>query len=113
MTGNDLAIDLVVHGSDYLLGLSTFDPEAFAYRDAAWARGDDATFWAVNDVLQYLGRLAFRPPVPGYRHDAAMYLRLRGLVEHDGTHPASPVRPDADRELLAQVALELDDLLGR
>lgn len=113
MTGNDLAIDLVVHGSDYLLGLSTFDPEAFARRDAAWAAGDDATFWAVNDVLQYLGRLAFRPPVPGYRHDAAMYLKVRGLVGHDGTHPASPVRPESDRELLAQVAAELDDLLGR
>ena len=113
MTGNDLAIDLVVHGSDYLLGLSTFDPDAFARRDAAWAAGDDATFWAVNDVLQYLGRLAFRPPVPGYRHDAAMYLQLRGLVGHDGTHPASPVRPAADRELLAQVATELDELLGR
>jgi len=113
MTGNDLAIDLVVHGCDYLLGLSTFDPEAFARRDAAWAAGDDATFWALNDVLQYLGRLAFRPPVPGYRHDAAMYLALRGLVGHDGTHPASPVRPAADRELLAQVAAELDELLGR
>lgn len=113
MTGNDLAIDLVVHGSDYLLGLSTFDPEAFARRDAAWAAGDDATFWAVNDVLQYLGRLGFRPPVPGYRHDAAMYLKVRGLIGHDGTHPASPVRPEADRELLAQVADELDSLLGR
>jgi dihydrodipicolinate synthase/N-acetylneuraminate lyase len=113
MTGNDLAIDLVVHGSDYLLGLSTFDPEAFARRDAAWAAGDDATFWAVNDVLQYLGRLAFRPPVPGYRHDAAMYLKVRGLIDHDGTHPASPVRPEADQELLAQIATELDELLGR
>ncbi|MFM7062807.1 MAG: dihydrodipicolinate synthase family protein [Actinomycetes bacterium] len=113
MTGNDLAIDLVVHGSDYLLGLSTFDPDAFARRDAAWAAGDDATFWALNDVLQYLGRLAFRPPVPGYRHDAAMYLALRGLVAHDGTHPASPERPAADRALLAQVAAELDDLLDR
>ena len=38
MTGNDLAIDLVVHGVDYLLGLSTFDPEAFAARDAGDGR---------------------------------------------------------------------------
>ena len=29
-TGNDLAIDMVMYGSDYLLGLSTFAPEAFA-----------------------------------------------------------------------------------
>ena len=56
LTGNDLAIDMVVYGSDYLLGLSTFAPDAFAARDAAWAAGDDARFWALNDVLQYLGQ---------------------------------------------------------
>ena len=36
-TGNDLAIDMVMYGSDYLLGLSAFAPEAFAARDAMWA----------------------------------------------------------------------------
>ncbi|MFM7068539.1 MAG: dihydrodipicolinate synthase family protein [Actinomycetes bacterium] len=113
MTGNDLAIDLVVHGSDYLLGLSTFDPEAFARRDAAWASGDDATFWAINDVLQYLGQLAFRDPVPGYRHDAAMYLAAQGRIACDATHPSSPVRPDSDRLLLQQIAATLDELLDR
>ena len=30
LTGNDLAIDMVMYGSDYLLGLSTFAPEEFA-----------------------------------------------------------------------------------
>ena len=60
--------DLVVHGVDYLLGLSTFDPEAFAARDAAWAGGDEARFWELNDLLQYLGQFAFRAPVPAYRH---------------------------------------------
>ncbi len=79
LTGNDLAIDMVTYGSDYLLGLSTFAPDAFGARDRAWAAGDDARFWALNDVLQYLGQLAFRPPVPGYRHDAAMFLARRGL----------------------------------
>jgi dihydrodipicolinate synthase/N-acetylneuraminate lyase len=112
LTGNDLAIDLVVHGSDYLLGLSTFAPEAFAARDAAWAAGDDARFWALNDVLQYLGQLAFRPPVPGYRHDAAMFLRLRGRIACDATHPDSPTRPESDRALLADIARRLDDLGG-
>ena len=29
-TGNDLAIDMVIYGSDYLLGLSTFVPDLFA-----------------------------------------------------------------------------------
>jgi dihydrodipicolinate synthase/N-acetylneuraminate lyase len=110
LTGNDLAIDLVIHGSDYLLGLSTFAPEAFAARDAAWVVGDEARFWELNDVLQYLGQLTFRPPVPGYRHDAAMFLRLRGRLACDATHPGSPRRPDSDRELLADIAQRLADL---
>lgn len=111
LTGNDLAIDMVIYGSDYLLGLSTFAPDAFAARDAAWAEGDDARFWALNDVLQYLGQLAFRDPVPGYRHDAAMFLARRGQIGCDATHPASPTRPDTDRALLEDIARRLDHLL--
>lgn len=113
MTGNDLAIDLVVHGVDYLLGLSTFDPEAFAARDAAWAAGDQARFWELNDLLQYLGQFSFRAPVPAYRHDAAMYLHLRGRLASDATHPRSPARPGSDREVLADIAGRLDAALGR
>ena len=33
LTGNDLAIDMVMYGSDYLLGLSTFAPDLFAKSD--------------------------------------------------------------------------------
>src|SRR5262245_51936707 len=36
-TGNDLAIDMIEYGSDYLLGLATFAPEKFAERDRLWA----------------------------------------------------------------------------
>jgi dihydrodipicolinate synthase/N-acetylneuraminate lyase len=107
LTGNDLAIDMVVYGSDYLLGLSTFAPDAFSLRDAAWTAGDEARFWAINDILQYLGRLAFRPPVPGYRHDAAMFLAARGWIESDRTGEGSPERPTSDRALLTAI---LDDL---
>lgn len=110
MTGNDLAIDLVVHGSDYLLGLSTFAPGAFAERDRAWAAGDEGRFWELNDVLQYLGQFAFRAPVPGYRHDAAMFLHARGLIGTDLTHPGSPVRPASDRAVLADIAERLTAL---
>jgi dihydrodipicolinate synthase/N-acetylneuraminate lyase len=112
LTGNDLAIDMVVYGSDYLLGLSTFAPDAFAARDRAWATGDEARFWALNDLLQFLGQLSFRDPVPGYRHDAAMFLATRGWIDCDRTHPSSPARPDADRPLLADVATRLDALLA-
>ena len=113
MTGNDLAIDLVVHGVDYLLGLSTFDPDAFAARDAAWAAGDEARFWELNDLLQYLGQFSFRAPVPAYRHDAAMYLHLRGLVGSDATHPRSPRRAASDLDVLADIAARMDLLLER
>lgn len=106
LTGNDLAIDMVMYGSDYLLGLSTFAPDLFARRDAWWEAGDPR-FYQLNDVLQYLGCFAFREPVPGYRHNAAQFLRLRGWIETDATHPHSPRRPESDREVLAEIARSL------
>jgi hypothetical protein len=90
---------MVMYGSDYLLGLSTFAPDLFAKRDRLWMEGDPA-FYELNDALQYLGWLAFRPPVPAYKHSAAMYLKLRGWLDCDRTHPRSPTRPDSDRAIL-------------
>lgn len=101
-TGNDLAIDMMMYGSDYLLGLSTFAPEAFAVRDRMWATGDPG-FHELNDLLQYLGHFTFRDPVPGYRHDAAIAFELRGWAECDGTPPGAPRRPDGDRAVLADI----------
>lgn len=100
-TGNDLAIDLVMYGSDYLLGLSTFAPDLFAKRDAMWAAGDP-DFYELNDRLQYLGFFAFRNPVPAYKHTAAQFLKLRGWIGHDATHPKSPTRPAGDVPILAE-----------
>jgi dihydrodipicolinate synthase/N-acetylneuraminate lyase len=105
-TGNDLAIDMVMYGSDYLLGLSTFAPDLFARRDAMWEAGDPA-FYELNDVLQYLGFLAFRAPVPAYKHTAAMFLHLRGWIGSDATHPDSPRRLASDRALLVEIARQL------
>lgn len=102
-TGNDLAIDMVMYGSDYLLGLSTFAPDLFAQRDAMWLAGD-AGFYQLNDLLQYLGFLVFRPPVPAYKHSAAQFLKLRGWIESDQTHPDSPRRPDSDIPILTDIA---------
>jgi dihydrodipicolinate synthase/N-acetylneuraminate lyase len=101
-TGNDLAIDMVMYGSDYLLGLSTFAPDLFARRDAFWAAGDPA-FYELNDALQYLGFLAFRAPVPAYKHSAAMFLNLRGWAHTDATHPLSPTRPASDGAILREI----------
>ncbi|WP_435011100.1 dihydrodipicolinate synthase family protein [Tundrisphaera lichenicola] len=105
-TGNDLAIDMVMYGSDYLLGLSTFAPDLFARRDAMWVSGDPG-FYELNDMLQYLGFLTFRPPVPAYKHSAAMFLKLRGWIGTDRTHPQSPTRPASDLEILRDIARRL------
>ncbi len=106
LTGNDLAIDMVMYGSDYLLGLSTFAPEEFARRDAMWAAGDSA-FYELNDVLQYLGCFAFRAPVPAYKHSAAQFLKLRGWLATSLTHPGSPQRPDSDVAILEKILEQL------
>lgn len=99
LTGNDLAIDMVMYGSDYLLGLSTFAPDLFAERDRLWANGD-ARFYELNDALQHLGNVAFRPPVPAYRHSAAVFLRLRGWIASDATPAGVPRRGPDEVELL-------------
>lgn len=106
LTGNDLAIDMVMYGSDYLLGLSTFAPEAFAKRDALWHAGD-RRFYELNDLLQYLGALTFRDPAPAYKHSAAMFLKIRDMISTDHPHPDSPRRPDSDREILRVIATDL------
>lgn len=101
-TGNDLAIDMVRYGSDWLLGLSTAWPEAFARRDAWWAAGDPRCD-ELDDALQALGDFAFRRPVPAYKHSMAQALHLRGLVASDEPHPESPRRPASDREIIATI----------
>jgi hypothetical protein len=101
-TGNDLAIDMVRYGSDWLLGLSTAAPEAFAQRDRWWAAGD-SRFDELDDALQALGDFAFRPPVPAYKHSMAQALHLRGLLASDEPHPASPRRPASDREIITTI----------
>ncbi|MDE2855701.1 MAG: dihydrodipicolinate synthase family protein [Chloroflexota bacterium] len=111
-TGNDLAIDMVIYGSDYLLGLSTFAPDLFARRDAMWLAGDPA-FYEINDLLQYLGFLAFRPPVPAYKHSAAQFLKLRGWIDSDRTHRDSPTRPASDIAILRDIAARMGVLNER
>lgn len=105
-TGNDLAIDMVIYGSDYLLGLSCLAPDLFAQRDAMWESGDPA-FYQLNDVLQYLGCFVFRDPVPAYKHSAAIFLHERGWLGSDLTHPDSPTRPATDRETLRKIITQL------
>ncbi len=101
LTGNDLAIDMVMYGSDYLLGLATFAPDLFAERDRLWADADPR-FYELNDALQHLGNVAFRPPVPAYRHSAALFLRMRGWATSDTTPDGVPRRGPEEEQLLRQ-----------
>ncbi len=106
-TGNDLAIDMVMYGSDYLLGLSAFSPEAFALRDKFW-ENSDVRFYELNDLLQYLGFFAFRAPVPAYKHTAAQFLKLRGRIKTDLPHPKAQRRPESDVEILKNISERLE-----
>lgn len=98
-TGNDLGIDMIEYGSDYLLGLATFCPEKFAERDSLWASGDPA-YLELAEALQYLGSVAFRAPVPAYKHSAAHFLHMQGRLSSSATHPRSPSRPEWEPEIL-------------
>lgn len=105
-TGNDLGINMIEYGSDYLLGLATFAPEKFAERDRLWKTGDPA-YYALSDALQYLGNVAFREPVPAYKHSAAAFLHLTGRIPTSLTHRSSPRRPDWDADMLQSCAQRL------
>ena len=106
-TGNDLAIDMVRYGSDWLLGLSTAAPEAFAKRDQWWAEGD-SRFDELDDALQALGDFAFRRPVPAYKHSMAQALHLQGLIASDEPHPDSVRRPATDCEIIRTILERID-----
>ena len=107
-TGNDLGIDMIEYGSDYLLGLATFAPEKFAERDRLWQSGDRG-YYRLNDALQYLGNVAFRHPIPAYKHSAAMFLHLGGRIPSANTHPESPKRPADEIMWLQDCARRLSD----
>jgi len=105
-TGNDLGINMIEYGSDYLLGLATFAPEKFAERDAMWEKRDPQYF-AISDALQHLGNVAFREPVPAYKHSAAIFLHLLGRIPSSRTHPKNPQRPAWEEALLHDCARRL------
>jgi dihydrodipicolinate synthase/N-acetylneuraminate lyase len=105
-TGNDLGINMVEYGSDYLLGLATFAPEKFAERDRLWESGD-AAYYAISDALQHLGNVAFRAPITAYKHSAAIFLELTGRIPSSQTHSQNATRPDWEADVLRDCATRL------
>jgi 4-hydroxy-tetrahydrodipicolinate synthase len=102
-TGNDLGVDMIEYGSDYLLGLAAFAPEKFAKRDRLWEAGDPE-YYALSDALQCLGNVAFRAPIPAYKHSAAVFLNLIGRIPSNRTHPSNPQRPAWEAQIMADCA---------
>jgi len=107
-TGNDLGINMIEYGSDYLLGLATFAPEKFAQRDRLWEKGDPA-YYKLSDALQYLGNVAFRNPVPAYKHSAALFLHISGRIPSAQTHPKNPKRPASEMKWLQDCARRISE----
>jgi dihydrodipicolinate synthase/N-acetylneuraminate lyase len=105
-TGNDLGINMIEYGSDYLLGLATFAPEKFAERDRLWETGD-SSYYALSDALQYLGNVAFRQPVPAYKHSAAVFLYITKRIPSDLPHPKNARRSEWEAEILRDCARRL------
>jgi 4-hydroxy-tetrahydrodipicolinate synthase len=105
-TGNDLGINMIEYGSDYLLGLATLAPEKFAERDRLWEAGEVA-YYALSDALQHLGNVVFRAPVPAYKHSAAVFLKMIGRMPSALAHPQNPKRPAWEAEILADCARRL------
>ena len=110
-TGNDLAADMIEYGSDYLLGLSTFSPALFAARDRAWAEAD-SRYLELRDMIQYLGWIGFRDPVPAYKHSAAIFLKVTHALDCDQPHPRAPRREPWDESLLQDAAKRVQCVLG-
>ncbi|MFM7974487.1 MAG: dihydrodipicolinate synthase family protein, partial [Pirellula sp.] len=79
--------------------------------DEYWQNGD-SRFYELNDAFQLLGGFAFRPPVPAYKHNAAMVLALRGIIESDAIPPNAPGRASSDREFLKILVDRIDALMA-
>jgi 4-hydroxy-tetrahydrodipicolinate synthase len=105
-TGNDLGINMIEYGSDYLLGLASFAPEKFAERDRYWA-DNDPRYYELSDALQHLGNVAFRDPVPAYKNSASVFLHLIGRIPSNRTHPKNPARPVWELDLMRDCARRL------
>ncbi|MFN2533246.1 MAG: dihydrodipicolinate synthase family protein [Pyrinomonadaceae bacterium] len=105
-SGNDLGIDMVEYGSDYLLGLATFTPAKFATRDRLWEAGDPS-YYSLSSALQHLGEIAFRSPISAYKHSAACFLYVTGKIPSPLPHPNSCTRRVWEIELMRECAERL------
>ncbi|MBM3264315.1 MAG: DUF993 family protein [candidate division Zixibacteria bacterium] len=94
-TGNDYDFaSMIFNGSDALLGIATFIPDKFRDLADALRNGDRLRFFELSTAMEFLGRVAFQPPVPAYKHSAAMVKKMRGWYATDHLLPGNPFRRD-------------------
>ncbi|MBT5875941.1 MAG: DUF993 family protein [Candidatus Latescibacteria bacterium] len=106
-TGNDYDFaSMMFNGSDALLGIATFIPDKFKDLACALRTGAEQDYHKLATGMEFLGRVAFQPPVPAYKHSAAMVKKMRGWYETDDLLPNNNfTRDDAHR-------MELRDALS-
>jgi hypothetical protein len=69
------------------------------------ARAVSASFFSMFCIV---GCVAFRDPVPAYKHSAAVFLHATGRIPTPLPHPANPKRPPWEQEILKDCALRLN-----
>ena len=106
-TGNDYDFaSMIFNGSDALLGIATFMPDKFRELADALRDGDLARYYDLGNRMEFLGRVAFQPPVPAYKHSAAMVKKMRGWYPTDLVLPDNPLRRDAAHREALRKAME-------
>ena len=78
-------------------------PDKFRELSDALRDGDLVRYHDLGNRMEFLGRVAFQPPVPAYKHSAAMVKKMRGWYPTDYVLPDNPLRRDeAHREALRE-----------
>lgn len=112
-TGNDYDFaSMMFNGSDALLGIATFMPDKFRELANALRDGDRLRFYDLAARMEFLGRVAFRPPVPAYKHSAAMVKQMRGWYPTDHVLPNNPFRRDRAHKAELLEALVFVGVIG-
>ncbi len=104
LTGNDLAIDMIEYGSDYLLGLAAFTPKIFAERDRLWSRIDQHERRRIEgerqlqpNAIQFLAWRGIRSFL-GPRKEALLFPGIEGEGGREWSIKIAKSPPRAKRE---------------
>lgn len=105
-TGNDYDFaSMMFNGSDALLGIATFIPDKFRELADALEAEEKARYFELATGMEFLGRVAFQPPVPAYKHGAAMVKNMRGWYPTDRLLSNNPFTRDAAHRADLRAAL--------